>query len=130
MNAAIRAAVRERAANACEYCGVEQVHLPTVTLHVEHVIARQHLGEDALSNLALACSWCNSHKGPNLSGIDPVTQDLVSLYNPRNENWNDHFEMEGAVVVGLTAVGRATIQVLQMNSAGQVLQRARIQRAQ
>lgn len=70
MDRAARAAVRARAGDRCEYCGLEQRSLPLVTFHVEHVIPRQHGGGDEPENLALACHHCNLHKGPNLTGIE------------------------------------------------------------
>lgn len=86
MEAAVRTLVRERAGDRCEYCHLKQEHLPFSTFHVEHVIARQHGGADDPSNLALACDRCNAHKGPNLSGIDPETGDIVPLYHPREHS--------------------------------------------
>jgi hypothetical protein len=41
---------------------------------------------------------------------------LVPLSSPRTQGWSDHFEVTGAcLVVGLTAVGRVTVEALQMN---------------
>jgi hypothetical protein len=84
---------------------------------VEHVIPKQHRGDDSLANLALACVHCNLHKGPNLAGLDPATGELTPLFNPRNDKWDAHFEFRVYHVFGLTAVGRTTIEVLAMNSA-------------
>jgi hypothetical protein len=115
MEAAVRTLVRERAGDRCEYCHLKQEHLPFSTFHVEHVIARQHGGADDPSNLALACDRCNAHKGPNLSGIDPETGDIVPLYHPREHIWEEHFRESEAVITGLTAIGRTTVRVLNMN---------------
>jgi hypothetical protein len=82
---------------------------------VEHVIARQHGGTDADDNLALACQHCNSHKGPNLAGVDPETGVLTRLFHPRQDVWADHFEWSGHVLVGKTAIGRTTVAVLAIN---------------
>jgi hypothetical protein len=113
---AIRALVRERAADRCEYCGLRQEELPLTAFHVEHVIPRQHGGSDDPQNLALACHHCNFHKGPNLSGIDPESGAIVPLYHPRREVWEQHFALQDVMVVGLTPTGRATVRVLLMNS--------------
>jgi hypothetical protein len=83
--------------------------------HIEHVIPRKHGGASTESNLALACHACNLHKGPNLTGIDPDTGAVVLLFNPRTQNWQDHFTEQGARVVGITSEGRATVRVLVMN---------------
>jgi hypothetical protein len=88
---------------------------PTVTFPVDHVIARQHGGRTKLSNLALSCLHCNSHKGPNIAGIDPRTRRLTRLFNPRRHKWERHFQWKGTQLVGRSAVGRVTIQVLDLN---------------
>ena len=116
ISAGDRREVRRRADNRCEYCCLRQEALPFSTFHVEHIIPRQHGGADDLGNLALACHHCNEHKGPNLSGLDPRTGSLVSLYNPRTQRWEDHFRREGARIHPLTPTGRATVWVLAMNS--------------
>ncbi len=61
------------------------------------------------------CVFCNSHKGPNLAGIDPLSGKLARLFHPRRDAWSDHFRWEGPKIVGVTRIGRATIAVLDMN---------------
>jgi hypothetical protein len=87
-----------------------------VTFHVEHIVARQHGGDDAPSNLALACNRCNLHKGTNLSSIDPDSGDVVSLFRPRDEVWGEQFFLRGSEIVGLTPAGRTTARLLHMNA--------------
>jgi hypothetical protein len=115
MDAATRTLVRERAGNVCEYCSLPQEATPFATFHIEHIIAVQHRGGDDLSNLALSCHHCNAHKGPNLTGIDPDTGQIVPLFNPRRDVWAEHFRRAGAIIEGLTPPGRATVYVLAMN---------------
>ena len=55
----------------------------TEVMHLEHIIARQQSGETVLENLAWTCHRCNRHKGPNLTGIDPMTQEITPLFHPR-----------------------------------------------
>src|SRR4051812_45075515 len=52
--------------------------------------------------------------GPNLSGIDPISGAVASLFNPRSQVWADHFEIRGAAIIALTPTGRATVRVLEM----------------
>ena len=113
ISAALRRVIRERAGNRCEYCGLAQEELPFVTFHVEHIIAKQHEGTDEESNLCLACHWCNFSKGTNIASLE--SGSLVELFHPRKHNWSDHFERQGAFVVGLTPIGRATVRLLKMN---------------
>jgi 5-methylcytosine-specific restriction endonuclease McrA len=123
MDAATRRKVRERSGGRCEYCRLSQAHEPAQTFHVEHVTARQHGGTDALDNLALACQLCNSSKGPNLTGLDPDTGAITPLFHPRRDHWEDHFRMETANIRGLTATGRTTVWLLDMNCEERLLLR-------
>jgi hypothetical protein len=125
MDEATRKLVRQRAGNRCEYCLHRQEHAET-THHIEHILAKQHLGSDDSSNLALACIHCNSHKGPNLTGIDPDGGVIVPLFNPRLDPWADHFMLRGAFVVGLTPTGRTTVFVLAMNARHRLNVRAEL----
>jgi hypothetical protein len=45
---------------------------------------------------------------------------LTQLYHPRIQSWDEHFELKDGYIIGKTAVGRSTIQVLEMNVLGQV----------
>jgi hypothetical protein len=107
--------VRRRADNVCEYCRMPQAYYPTVPFPIDHIIARQHGGPTTLGNLALSCFHDNSHKGPNITGIDPVTRKITKLFNPRRHNWNRHFRWNGPFLIGRTAIGRTTVAVLAMN---------------
>ncbi len=115
MDASTRELVRRRAGRRCEYCQLHEDDDPLFPFQIEHIIARQHGGTDASSNLALACEQDNLHKGPNLAGIDPVTKRLTRLFNPRRHKWSRHFHWDGPILVGRTAVGRTTVAVLGMN---------------
>ena len=108
--------VEDRANRQCEFCEIHQENEPFFRFHVDHVIARQHGGETVSGNLALACHFCNRHKGPNLASIDPSSGDLVSLFHPRSDVWAEHFERLGDRIEGRTAVGRATATLLRMNA--------------
>jgi hypothetical protein len=116
MDATTRELVRLRAGERCEYCRLHQEQ-SSLKHHIEHITAKQHGGSDDADNLALACHRCNLHKGPNLTGIDPRTGQVVSLFHPRRDRWSDHFVFEGVRISGVSAAGRATIQVLEMNDA-------------
>lgn len=106
--------VRRRAAERCEYCHLPQ-SFTKLKFSVDHVRAKQHGGTAAIENLALACGYCNRHKGPNIAGIDPRTQQLTRLFHPRTDSWTEHFHWDAAVIVGLTPIGRATVDVLALN---------------
>jgi 5-methylcytosine-specific restriction endonuclease McrA len=120
MTAALRALVRERAGNRCEYCQLHQEDSPLAALHIEHIRPLKHGGGSDESNLCLACIDCNLHKGPNLTGIDPLTDSVAPLFHPRQQRWDEHFQWDGIHIIGRTEVGRATIRVLCMNSEEQL----------
>jgi hypothetical protein len=120
MDATTRTIVRERAEWRCEYCGIPETATPFVPFHVEHVIAQQHLIDDSLQNLALACDRCNAFKGPDLSSVDPATNAVVHLFHPRIDDWKEHFALVEGSIVGLTPKGRATVRLLCMNAPRRV----------
>lgn len=118
----MRDAVTRRACHACEYCRLP-LGVSLDIFHIDHIVARQHGGKTVLHNLALCCSRCNEHKGPNLSTIDPKTKARVELFNPRMEAWPEHFHRAGAVIHGRTPKGRATVRLLSMNHPDRIATR-------
>ena len=130
MDAATRNLVRRRAGQRCEYCALHQDQSPLAALQLEHIRPRKHNGTDDLDNLALACIDCNLHKGTNIAGYDPRTGTLTELFNPRRQVWSEHFEWRGLEIRGLTAVGRTTVAVLELNGEDRLELRSVIQRAE
>ncbi len=115
MNELLRKFVRDRARDICEYCRLTQQSAPFARFQVEHIKSKQHRGNDEPENLAWACPRCNAYKGPNLTSIDDETQKITNLFNPRTDDWNEHFAQVGIEIIGLTASGRCTVQLLNMN---------------
>ena len=115
MNPTLVRQVFERAGGLCEYCRLPCEFFP-LTFHVDHITPRQHGGPTKLDNLALSCLHCNRHKGPKLAGLDPINSELVRLFDPRRDLWTEHFEWLETDLVGRTAIGRATVQVLAINA--------------
>ena len=111
---ALRQQIKERAVGCCEYC---HVHDSDVLLphQPDHIIAEQHGDETTAANLALACVHCNRHKGPNIASIDSISGQLTPLFNPRTLAWENHFALEQEHILPLTAVGRVTVQLLDLN---------------
>jgi hypothetical protein len=128
MDDALRLAVWKRAGDRCEYCRLPQ-EFDILPFQLDHVIASKHHGPTSAENLALSCYNDNAHKGPNIAGIDPLTGELTRLFHPRRDDWNDHFAWDGPELAGRTAVGRTTIDVLNMNLADRVEHRQMLIRA-
>ena len=115
-------AVRFRARFRCEYCRLPEAP-SDLPFPVDHVIAREHQGKTTLDNLALARPRSNAHKGPNIATVEWPVRELIPLYHPRQERWEDHFKWDGPVIVGLTKVGRGTARLFDMNSERRVATR-------
>jgi hypothetical protein len=62
-------------------------------------------GETTAANLALACVSCSLRKGARTKLEDLETGEIVSIFNPRQQVWKEHFAWSGVQVVGLTATG-------------------------
>jgi len=116
----IRRAVRERASGCCEYClrSQQDIRLP---YHAEHILPVQHGGTTTLDNLALSCPDCNAYKGPNIGSYDNGA--FAPLYNPRTQKWQEHFLLQDELIQPLTAEGRVTIGLLQLNQNEYLLER-------
>ncbi|MCO6452671.1 MAG: HNH endonuclease [Caldilineales bacterium] len=114
-----------RAQERCEYCLLPQ----KTSLHKhepDHVIPLQHGGKTEISNLALACMRCNRYKGSNVGSFDPQTGKLTPFFNPRMHVWAEHFQLDGAWILPLTAEARVTVQILRLNDHERVRERARL----
>ncbi|MCL4805989.1 MAG: HNH endonuclease [Anaerolineae bacterium] len=122
----LRELVFDRAAGQCEYCGVHQRD-QSIRHTIDHIVPLAHGGETSEQNLALACMHCNRAKGSNLTSLDPSTRRIASLFNPRRQRWNTHFTLEGAVIVGRTPTGRATVKLLRVNDPKRLEERLQLQ---
>ena len=112
--AELRRAVTQRALGRCEYCGLSQEG-QEATFHVDHIIPVTADGPTTTENLALACVSCSLRKAARKTVVDRQSGEEVPLYNPRREQWSDHFRWDGIRIMGQTAIGRATVIALDMN---------------
>jgi hypothetical protein len=85
------------------------------TFHIDHVTPVAEGGRTAPENLALACVSCSLRKGARIEAIDPKTRQSFPLFNPRTENWSDHFQWQGLRIKGISGTGRATVELLNLN---------------
>lgn len=132
VGAAARLLVEQRAGRRCEYCLIRD--WPLTVDHIVPLAQWQRLRRtghaptsdpDDPANLALACGPCNQSKGSATTARDPLTGVAVSLFDPRQHSWSDHFTWaeEATFVVGMTAIGRATAARLRLNRDVYVRQR-------
>lgn len=108
--------VRERANYLCEYCHSLEL-LSANRFTIDHIVPRSLDGSDDIDNLALACRRCNERRYNFVAGIDPETQEIVPIFNPRQQKWSEHFVwiLDGTVIQGSTSVGRATCVRFDLN---------------
>ena len=112
-----------RSGGCCEYCLVA-ADRRTVKLHIDHIISIKLGSDDSIDNLCSACRSCNQYKGAIIAALDPLTEEPTRLYNPREQAWEEHFElMADMTIAGLTPEGRATIAVLRMNMPRRIIER-------
>ncbi len=115
--------VFERAGRCCEYCRVGDGREP-IAFQIDHIIPIKHGGEDLIDNLCLSCAECNRHKGSEVAAIDPLTKEATKLFNPRQQTWDEHFQVNpDASLAGISPERRATLAVLRMNEAPRIEQR-------
>lgn len=119
--AGLKRRVAERAQHCCEYCR-SQARVATTGFSIEHINPKVRGGDDDLDNLALACQGCNNHKFDKIEARDPISGTWVPLYNPRRDAWRAHFAWSDdyTLMIGLTPMGRATIDALRLNRSGVV----------
>lgn len=110
----LRQLVSDRAGGKCEYCQIHQ-DFSIYTHEADRVIALKHGGETSAVNLVLSCLPCNRYKGSDLTSIDPITGKITPLFNPRVQNWSDHFNLKDSYILGISSTGRTTIFLLKLN---------------
>jgi HNH endonuclease len=123
ITAALRRQVTDRAQGRCEYC-LKPAMLSFSPHEIDHTIAEKHGGSTTAINLALACKLCNVHKGSDIASIDPQTNEITPIYNPRRDRWSEHFQLAPtAELIARSGQARATIRMLQLNHPDRVEER-------
>ena len=107
-----------RTGERCEYCHLPQA-TQVATFPIDHITPLASGGDTELDNLALACPQCNALKWTHREAADPRTDEVVTLFDPRTQKWNEHFRwssVDPTVLEALTATGRATLALFDLNS--------------
>ncbi|MBK9013273.1 MAG: HNH endonuclease [Saprospiraceae bacterium] len=117
----LKSEVKERAAKCCEYCMAQERYSHDY-FSVEHIIPNIKEGSSTEDNLANSCQACNNHKYIFTEAIDPITGQTVPLFHPRKHQWKQHFTWDetNSIIIGITPIGRATVERLCMNRKGLV----------
>lgn len=118
----LRKFVEKRADGICEYCliDIEDTYFGG---EIDHIISVKHKGKTSEENLALACQACNRNKGSDLGSIPINLTNLVRFFNPRTDNWSEHFRLNRAVIEPLTEIGEVTEAIFGFNEKERLRER-------
>jgi hypothetical protein len=112
----LRQEVERRAKGLCEYCRSNSAATDS-PYDIDHINPKSQGGSDSAENLAFSCRGCNINKYNKIKAIDPLSKKEVSLFNPRNDTWYEHFSWseDYTLVIGRSRIGRATVEALRLN---------------
>lgn len=118
---AIQRLVLTESKGFCEYCWLPP-NFSSSSFQFDHILPTSKGGLSVFKNLARSCAGCNGGKQDKTHYFDPLTHLLCRLYNPREDKWAEHFQWieDDMMIEGLTGIGRATVQLLQLNRDGVV----------
>ena len=122
---ALRELVRTRAKSLCEYCLIREEDT-YFGCQIDHILSEKHGGSTQESNLAYACSYCNRNKGSDIGSIVWETQQFSRFFNPRVDQWANHFRLDGIRIAALTPIGEVTIRILDFNHVDRLIERAEL----
>jgi 5-methylcytosine-specific restriction endonuclease McrA len=118
----LRLLVTNRANHRCEYCLMHDED-SFYKHQIDHIISLKHDGKTIEENLAYSCFPCNNEKGSDIGTMLLPERIFIRLFNPREDIWDDHFEMEDSVIYAKTVIGKATIKVLKLNDVDKIIER-------
>lgn len=121
ISADLRRIVASRAAGLCEYCLIHESDT-FLGCEVDHIISEKHGGPTDEGNLAFACVYCNRSKGSDIGSVTQSGQ-FCRFFNPRDDSWGDHFELNGVKIVPRTDIGAVTSRILDFNLVERLLER-------
>lgn len=122
VSAELRRIVATRAKFRCEYCLMPEI-AAMVKFQVEHIISLKHGGSTTSENLAFACPICNSEKGTDIGTLLEDEDTLIRFFNPRKQEWSEHFFIDHGQILSKTEIGAATVKILQFNRLERMLER-------
>ncbi|MGI8882739.1 MAG: HNH endonuclease [Pyrinomonadaceae bacterium] len=117
--AALRREVIKRAKGYCEYCRSDS-EFSDSPFDVEHIVPIAENGKTEIANLALSCHGCNLYKSRRTNDFDVISEEFSRFFNPRKDIWNEHFGWAEnyTIIIGLTPIGRVTVETLKLNRSG------------
>ena len=70
---------------------------------------------------------CNRFKGADVGSIDLQTGELIRLFNPRQDQWRNHFHLAEGTIEPLSTVGVVTVKLLRLNATERLVERLLLQ---
>jgi len=113
----LKARIEQEERQRCSYCLTSEAN-SGIPMTFDHIQPRSKGGATSFENVCLACRTCNEYKSDSTEAEDPLMGKVVLLFNPRTQQWSEHFtwSLDATKVEGLTAIGRATVIALRMNN--------------
>jgi hypothetical protein len=108
-----------RAGFKCEYCLLPD-KVSFYNFHIDHIRSLKHGGTSYIENLAYCCPDCNHFKGTDIASFDK-NDELIRFFNPRSDDWNEHFEILNGMILGKTDIGIVTEQILKFNDIDRLI---------
>jgi hypothetical protein len=121
ISAELRQTIADRANLLCEYCLILEADT-FYGCEVDHVISLKHGGSSEPKNLAYACSLCNRAKGSDVGSVS-MPGEFTRFFNPRTDQWGEHFRLEGASIQPLTTIGKVTVRIFGFNDSARLHER-------
>ena len=116
MDAALERLVRQRADGRCEYCRLPQpasAHCPSRSTTSSPATIK---AAPASANLASRLRLLQRLQRPEYPrALTPQLASSRPLFNPRRHKWTHHFRYASGELIGRTAIGRTTVEVLRIN---------------
>jgi hypothetical protein len=125
INAALRRLVATRADGLCEYCLIneEDTFLAArwITSSVKSTVDKPTL-TTWLTPVPFAI-------GPRavIGSIVQQTGSFVRFFNPRTDQWAEHFVLDGVAIVARSDIGEVTARILDFNNEERLFERQTLQ---
>ena len=117
----LRQTIADRANLLCEYCLIAEGDT-FYGCEVDHIMSLKHGGSSELDNVAYACALCNRAKGSDIGSVS-ASGEFTRFFNPRTDQWSEHFRLEGASIQPLTTIGEVTARILGFNDGARLHER-------
>ena len=125
LTVSLKRQVAERAGFRCEYCRLSEA-VSFYSFHVDHIKSSKHGGKTVLANLAYCCPDCNFFKGTDVATYGVNDAYFVRFFNPRIDDWDEHFQLVESGIFGKTEIGTSTERIFKFNDPDRLIFRKQL----